>query len=175
MRVLLFFKSKRALTIQRSTDRRVYMAGNGLLFLLAHPEEESKMQDGRRACLPACHPASVVRESLALFKRTLDLPELQGIAVVDGRGHIGFQAFAVDAAEVGAVQVGELVGAADMFERGVAARNRVSALQRAEIDLWLHAAEIVIVAPDQHALARQGDRVAVGEDQRAPGRVWIAS
>lgn len=111
---------------------------------------------------------------LALLKRTLDLAELQGVAVADGGWDVGVQAFAVETAEVGAVEIGELVGAADVFDDGVAARNGIGSLHCAKIDLWLYAAQVVIVATYEYAFAGQGDGVAVVEDERAPGRVRVS-
>ena len=66
--------------------------------------------------------ASFVYEwMLCLLKRARNLPELQGVAIADGRGDVGIQAFAVEAAKVGAAKVGQLIGAADMLKRGMAA------------------------------------------------------
>ena len=85
---------------------------------------------------------------LTLLKCTLNLPELQCISVADGRGHIGVQAFAVDAREVRAVQVGQLVGTADVLKGRVAARDSIGAVHGAKIDFGLHAAQVMIVASD---------------------------
>ena len=66
-------------------------------------------------------PASLYEKlrSLTFLKRTLDLPKLEGIAVADGGGNASIDAFAVDAGEIGAIEIGELVGATDMLDGGV--------------------------------------------------------
>ena len=87
------------------------------------------------------------------FKRACHFTEGERVAIVDGRGLVGFQALAVDAGGVCAVQVGQRVGAADVLESGVNTRDGVRARYRSKVYLRLDATDVVIVTADHRTLS----------------------
>src|SRR5437879_5668861 len=69
--------------------------------------------------------SSLLVDTLCLLKGACHLAEGETIAIVDRRGLIRLQALAVEARGVCAVQVGERIAAADVFESCVNTRNRI--------------------------------------------------
>ena len=86
-------------------EEGVFEFGGGVLYVDAWVMVES-----------VCH---IYSPNLCFFECTGYFAEGEFISVVDGCCFIRLQALAVDACGVGAIQVGDCVGAADMFEGGV--------------------------------------------------------
>src|SRR5205807_1757628 len=82
----------------------------------------------------------------SLFKAACYLAKGECIPIVDGCGLIRFQALAVDAGGVCAVQVGHRVGAADVLKSGVNTRGRIRTRYGSKVYLRLDATNVVIVA-----------------------------
>jgi len=76
-------------------------------------------------CTPVFQNHYAASFSLCFFECAGDFAEGEFISVVDRCCFIWIQTLAVDACGVGAVQVGDCVGAADMLDGGVDARSGV--------------------------------------------------
>src|SRR5438270_4959406 len=108
-------------------------------------------------------------ETLRLFERTRHFTEVEGIAIINRRGLVRFQALAVEAGGVGAVQVGERIRTADVLEGGMNTRDGVRALGITQVYFWLDAANVMIGASHHGPFAGELDLLAVTEVQVAPG------
>ncbi len=98
---------------------------------------------------------------------------MERIAILNGHRLVGVDASAIDAGRVGAVEVGDCIAAANMFDGGMNARGGIAARDLAQVYLRINARHVVIDAANQGLFAAQLHFLAVAEDQLAPGLVGI--
>lgn len=98
-----------------------------------------------------------------------DLTELECIAIVDGGIVVRRQAFAIDTRSIRAIEIGQCVRVASVFQQSVDTGNGIGTLEVAEIDSGPVAAEIVIVASNDRLALRQLDVLTAAERQATPG------
>src|SRR6266446_5431025 len=108
-----------------------------------------------------------------LLKRACYFAKSERIAIVDRRRLIRLQALAVDARGVGAVEVGQGVGAADVLKSGVNTRDSLGPLHAGKIDLWIDAAQVVVGTSHCGTFTDEPDLLAVTESQVAPGGLGV--
>ncbi len=125
----------------------------------------------------SCQRSSALN-CLRLLKRGGHFTEGEGVAIVERSGPVGFEALAVEARGVGAVEIGHGVAPTDVFDGRVDARDGGRVFHLAEVNLWFNAAEVVVVTTDQGALAGKLNLLSIAEGQAAPGRIdvrqWLA-
>jgi len=104
-------------------------------------------------CTPVFHNHYAVSFSLCFFKGAGYCAEGELISIVDWSCFVWFQALAIDACGICAVEVGDGKGAPNMLDGGVYARRGIRALYVAQIDFWIDAADIMVAASHQRSLA----------------------
>jgi hypothetical protein len=112
---------------------------------------------------------------LSLLKGAGHLTEVECIAILDGGSLVGFQAFAVDACGVRAIQVGQSIGTANMLNGSMNARDGIGPLHIAQVHLRSEATNVVVGTSHQCAFARELYLLAIAEGQHTPHSIGIES